>query len=103
VADRPEDFAFERDGGEATDGVERVAADARDILGDQHFGNAVAVEVAEADVAARSEASSASRAAMRCRIPAFTESDAVAAKFWKRAGEPAITPALPLRISLSSA
>ena len=55
AAHLPEDLAVERDGGQATDLVEGVAADARDVLRDQHVGHAVAVEIAEAHVAARAE------------------------------------------------
>ena len=48
-AELPEDLAVEGDRRQATD-LDEVVADPGDVLGDEHLGRAVAVEVAEADV-----------------------------------------------------
>ena len=52
----PEHASVQGDGGEGADLVEGIARAPRHVLGDQHVDLAVTVEVAEADVASRSEA-----------------------------------------------
>jgi hypothetical protein len=55
AAGLPEHLALQRDGGERADVIERVALHARDVLGDEHVHDAVAVEIAEAHVASSAE------------------------------------------------
>ena len=47
----PQDLTLERDGGQAADLIEGVAAYLRDLLREQHVEPAVAVEIAESHVA----------------------------------------------------
>ena len=113
----PQDSAIERDRGQAADLIEGVAAHLRDLLREQHVELAVAVEIAEADVAAGAEAfrvelapqlrprilrpqpSRARARGARCAGAGRSAAAALAVtrKSLKRAGMFAVMPAMPAR------
>ncbi len=51
----PKRFALERDCRKRTDLIEGVGLHARNVLGNEHIDNAVAIEIAEAGIAAGAE------------------------------------------------